>query len=298
MKNQTFFYELYDKVVNKWKLVDLTAEIIHFILKLFICILLYYLFIKILKKLKPLISRHYHTKIIDCSLKSFISSIFNIGLHAFMVMVCLLILGVKESSLIAFFGTLGIGIGLALKDNLSNVSGGVIILLFKTYKLGDEVSIADTEGFVHSIDIYSTNIRTYYGDIVAIPNGLIVSNKIINYTKTPARRLVMTIGISYDADIDLARKQIETLLKNNPLIIQDRKIYSYVSDYANSSINITLRAWVLNENYWQAYQDIQNELKKSLDSVKISIPYPQLDIFIKNTAQQTTSIPKQEIKAE
>lgn len=285
MNKQKFFYELYDKIINKWKLIDLTAEFVHFILKFLLCIFLYYLFIKLLKKITPLISKRYHTKIIDCSLKSFISSIFNVGLHIFIITICLLILGVKESSLIAFFGTLGIGVGLALKDNLSNVSGGIIILLFRTYKLGDEVLIADTEGFVHSIDIYSTNIRTYNGDIVAIPNGLIVSNKIINYTKIPTRRLELTISISYNSDINIARREIEKLLNNNPLVIKNKKIYTYVSKYANSGINITLRAWVLNENYWQTYQEIQNTLKNSLDDAKISIPYPQLDVFIKNNSQ-------------
>jgi len=109
-------------------------------------------------------------------------------------------MGVKESSLLAFFGTLGIGVGLALKDNLSNFAGGIIVLIFKTYKVGDEVNISGEMGYVHDIDIFSTTVRTHNNDLVIVPNGSIVSNKVINYTKTPIRRLKFIIGVSYDAD--------------------------------------------------------------------------------------------------
>ena len=220
--------------------------------------------------------------VVDKSLKSFIKSILNVGVHAFLITICLLIMGVKESSLLAFFGTLGIGVGLALKDNLSNFAGGIIILLFKTYKVGDEVNISDEMGYIDDIDIFSTTIKTHNNDLVMIPNGMIISNKVINYTKTPIRRLKFIIGIAYDADIDVARKALEDLLRENPLVLKEPAVYSHVDSYGDSSINIALKGWTSNENYWTVYKETMNGIKKALDNVNVEIPFPQMDISIKN----------------
>ena len=220
--------------------------------------------------------------VVDKSLKSFIKSILNVGVHALLITICLLIMGVKESSLLAFFGTLGIGVGLALKDNLSNFAGGIIILLFKTYKVGDEVNISDEMGYIDDIDIFSTTIKTHNNDLVMIPNGMIISNKVINYTKTPIRRLKFIIGIAYDADIDVARKALEDLLRENPLVLKEPAVYSHVDSYGDSSINIALKGWTSNENYWTVYKETMNGIKKALDNVNVEIPFPQMDISIKN----------------
>ena len=143
-----FINEVFSKLADKKILVNFTVELIFFILKLAFCIFIYYVAIKVLKKLTPLFNiKKKDDLVVDKSLKSFIKSILNVGVHAFLITICLLIMGVKESSLLAFFGTLGIGVGLALKDNLSNFAGGIIILLFKTYKVGDQVNISDGMGY-------------------------------------------------------------------------------------------------------------------------------------------------------
>lgn len=278
-----FINEVFSKLADKKILVNFTVELIFFILKLVFCIFIYYVAIKVLKKLTPL----FNTKkkddlVVDKSLKSFIKSILNVGVHALLITICLLIMGVKESSLLAFFGTLGIGVGLALKDNLSNFAGGIIILLFKTYKVGDEVNISDEMGYIDDIDIFSTTIKTHNNDLVMIPNGMIISNKVINYTKTPIRRLKFIIGIAYDADIDVARKALEDLLRENPLVLKEPAVYSHVDSYGDSSINIALKGWTSNENYWTVYKETMNGIKKALDNVNVEIPFPQMDISIKN----------------
>lgn len=278
-----FINEVFSKLADKKILVNFTVELIFFILKLAFCIFIYYVAIKVLKKLTPL----FNTKkkddlVVDKSLKSFIKSILNVGVHALLITICLLIMGVKESSLLAFFGTLGIGVGLALKDNLSNFAGGIIILLFKTYKVGDEVNISDEMGYIDDIDIFSTTIKTHNNDLVMIPNGMIISNKVINYTKTPIRRLKFIIGIAYDADIDVARKALEDLLRENPLVLKEPAVYSHVDSYGDSSINIALKGWTSNENYWTVYKETMNGIKKALDNVNVEIPFPQMDISIKN----------------
>lgn len=278
-----FINEVFSKLADKKILVNFTVELIFFILKLAFCIFIYYVAIKVLKKLTPLFNiKKKDDLVVDKSLKSFIKSILNVGVHAFLITICLLIMGVKESSLLAFFGTLGIGVGLALKDNLSNFAGGIIILLFKTYKVGDEVNISDEMGYIDDIDIFSTTIKTHNNDLVMIPNGMIISNKVINYTKTPIRRLKFIIGIAYDTDIDVARKALEDLLRENPLVLKKPAVYSHVDSYGDSSINIALKGWTSNENYWTVYKETMNGIKKALDNVNVEIPFPQIDISIKN----------------
>ena len=278
-----FINEVVSKLADKKILVNFTVELIFFILKLVFCIFIYYVAIKVLKKLTPLFNiKKKDDLVVDKSLKSFIKSILNVGVHALLITICLLIMGVKESSLLAFFGTLGIGVGLALKDNLSNFAGGIIILLFKTYKVGDEVNISDEMGYIDDIDIFSTTIKTHNNDLVMIPNGMIISNKVINYTKTPIRRLKFIIGIAYDADIDVARKALEDLLRENPLVLKEPAVYSHVDSYGDSSINIALKGWTSNENYWTVYKETMNGIKKALDNVNVEIPFPQMDISIKN----------------
>ncbi|MGX6592174.1 small conductance mechanosensitive channel [Cetobacterium ceti] len=278
----SFSQEVWHKLLNKGTMVDVTVDFIYIVLKVILCLLIYYFGNKIFKKILHMFHETSNYKSLDESLKSFMSSVSNLGINIILITSCLIILGVKESSLIAFLGTIGIGIGLALKDNLSNFAGGIIILLFKTYKVGDEVEIADHMGYVKAIDIFCTSVRTHNNDLVLIPNGKIVSDKIINYTKTPTRRLKFIVSIGYDDNIDLARKVLEEMLSNNPLVLKDPKVYTHVDEYADSSINIALKGWCINENYWTIYKQTLNEIKPTLDKYNINIPYPQMDVFIKN----------------
>lgn len=281
---EKFLNEVVLKLADKNIFVNFTVELIFFALKLVFCIFLYYIVIKTIKKITPLFSlkKKKEEIVVDKSLKSFIRSILNIGMHALLITICLLIMGVKESSLLAFFGTMGIGVGLALKDNLSNFAGGIIILIFKVYKVGDEVNIDEEEGYIYDIDIFSTTLRAHNNDLIVIPNGIIISNKIINYTKTPTRRLKFIIGIAYDADIDIARKALEEMLRSNPLVLKDPDVYSHVESYGDSSINIALKGWTTNDHYWTVYKQTLNNIKKALDGVNVEIPFPQMDLSIKN----------------
>lgn len=281
---EKFLNEVVLKLADKNIFVNFTVELIFFALKLVFCIFLYYIVIKTIKKITPLfnLKKKKGEIVVDKSLKSFIRSILNVGLNALLITICLLIMGVKESSLLAFFGTMGIGVGLALKDNLSNFAGGIIILIFKVYKVGDEVNIDEEEGYIYDIDIFSTTLRAHNNDLIVIPNGIIISNKIINYTKTPTRRLKFIIGIAYDADIDVARKALEEMLRSNPLVLKDPDVYSHVESYGDSSINIALKGWTTNDHYWTVYKQTLNNIKKALDGVNVEIPFPQMDLSIKN----------------
>lgn len=231
-----FINELFKKIFGKQVLLNFFADFIIFMMKLIACVLIYYIATRIIKKLSPVLSKNKEEIIRNQSLKSFIKSILNIGIYLFLITICLLILGIKGSSLVAFFGTLGIGVGLALKDNLSNLAAGIIILVFKAYKVGDEVNINEEVGFIYEIDIFSTSIRTYNGDLIIVPNGVIISDKIINYTKIPIRRLKFVIRVSYDCNLKIARESLEKLLRDNPLVIDDPPIVSHVESYEEGFI--------------------------------------------------------------
>lgn len=276
----SFFHDVMEKMLSKKVMVDATVDIIFLVLKVIVCVAIYYLVLKFVKKIAPAFKKATAEKPIDKSLKSFIRSVLNVGLHATLITICLLILGVKETSLFAFFGTLGIGVGLALKDNLTNLAGGIIILLFKVYKVGDEVRIADELGYVHDIDIFFTSIRTHNYDIVVIPNGVIISNKLINYDKIPTRRLKLIIGVDYNCDLGVARAALEKILLDNPLVLKTPEPYTHVDSYGDSSINIALKGWIANENYWHVYKETLNQIKGALDAVNVSIPFPQMDVHL------------------
>lgn len=266
--------------LNKRKL-DFTVNGILFVGKVLACLLLYYVVLKFIKMLLPAFQKTTLNSKIDSSLKSFMKSLFKIGIHAALITLCLLILGVKETSLLTFFGTIGIGVGLALKDNLSNLASGIIILFFKTYKVGDEVSIAGEMGYIHDIDMFFTSVKTHNEDIVTVPNGMVISNKLINYTKIPTRRLKIVIGVDYNCDLGVAREALENILRKNPKVLKTPEPYTHVDSYGDNAINIALKGWTSNEHYWEVYKETLNEIKGALDKVNVNIPYPQMDINIK-----------------
>ncbi|MCJ8343822.1 MAG: mechanosensitive ion channel [Cetobacterium sp.] len=274
--------EIINKVINEIFTNDIFADLIikfiYFLFRVLGALLIFYFGKKILKQIFGVYRNTKYYNNLESSLKSFLNSIVNNGIIIMLIIFVLLILGVKQSSLITFIGTLGLGIGLALKDNLTNLAGGIIILTFETYKVGDEVEIDSNWGYVDKIDIFSTTIRNFDMDLIVIPNGKIISNQIINHSTTPIRRMKFEIGIGYSDNIELARKNLEALLRSQEKILADPPVTSNVSSYGDSSINIVVKGWAKNEDYWTIYLDILNKLKSSLDKDNISIPFPQLDV--------------------
>ena len=278
MKENIFLDEVMKKILNKNFFISFTVEVIVFISRVFVCIVIYAVITRLLKKLSN--KKITQTNIKDKTLNSFVKSAMDISVHIMVLTLCLLILGVKESSLIAFFGTLGIGVGLALKDYLSNFAGGIIILMFKTHKVGDEILISNHVGNVQSIDIFATTIKTADNDIIIIPNGNVVSSKIINHTKTPLRRLKVVVSISYDDNIDLARKVLEELMNSEPKILKKPEVFSHVEDYGDNSIDIAIKGWCNNDDYWNIKQEFLTKIKPKLDEANISMPFPQMDVHM------------------
>ncbi|MGL4999581.1 MAG: mechanosensitive ion channel family protein [Cetobacterium sp.] len=277
-----FLLQVLNTFTSEEFLVHLTNSLIIFIFRFSIALVFFLIGRKILKKF---LSKYYTTnafKSIDSSFKTFLSSIIDTGSITILLIISLLLMGFQQSSLIAFLGSIGIGVGLALKDNLSNFVGGLIILIFKTYSVDDEVEITGNYGLVSSIDVFSTTITTFSGDLVSIPNGNVITNQVTNYSKTPNRRMKIIVSVAYETDIDLVFEVLNNLIKDNKNILKNPGPFINIETYNSSSIDVALKVWTKNSFYWETYFEILRNIKPALDSVNIIIPFPQMDLHIKH----------------
>ncbi|MGJ8664654.1 MAG: mechanosensitive ion channel family protein, partial [Marinicella sp.] len=189
-------------------------------------------------------------------------------------------LGVQTTSLIAVMGAAGLAIGLALKDSLSNFASGVMLVMFRPFKLGDVVEVAGKTGKVQEIRIFSTIINTPDQKEMIVPNGLITADVITNFTAQKTRRVDLVIGVSYDDDIKTAKSIIEKTVVAHELVLKDPAPTIMVLELADSSINFAVRPWCKTEDYWTVYSDLLEQLKYNIEAGGCSFPYPQTDVHL------------------
>ncbi len=188
------------------------------------------------------------------------------------------ILGLNISSILAVLGAMGLAIGLALKDSLSNFAAGIIISVLGPFRAGDFVEVAGLSGTVTDVTLFSTILTTTDNKLVTIPNNSIISDPITNYTAKPTRRVDITIGVSYNDDLRLVREILTDILESHPLILKDPAASVLLMDLADSSVNFACRPWVDKENYWGVRDDLLVSIKTKLEEAGCSIPYPQQDL--------------------
>ncbi len=216
----------------------------------------------------------------DGIMASFIRSIVHIALYVLLVIIALSLLGVSMTSIVAVIASVGVTIGLALQDSLSNLAGGFIILFSKPIKEGDTVEVNGTLGQVEGISILYTRMVTPENIEVHIPNGVVAGEKIINYTAKETRRVDLKFGIAYDNDIDKARRVLLETVQKQPESLPEPEPVVLVSAHDESAVTLTLRVWTKNKNYWTLYYALLEAVKKAFDANDISIPYPQMDVHV------------------
>ena len=221
-------------------------------------------------------------KAIDASLRPFLKSIVSMTLKVVLLITVLGIVGVEMTSFIAILGAAGLAVGLALSGTLQNFAGGVIILMFKPFKVGDFVEVQDYMGVVKEIQIFSTIIITVDNRVVIIPNGGLSTGSLINYSALPTRRVDLTFGIGYSDDIDKTKALIHRLADEHELVLNSPATFIAISELADSSVNFTVRLWVKTADYWTVYFDMIEKVKKAFDKEGISIPFPQRDVHVHN----------------
>jgi small conductance mechanosensitive channel len=217
---------------------------------------------------------------VDKILESFVSNLVYSLLMIFVIIAAINQLGVQTTSLIAIMGAAGLAIGLALQGSLANFAAGVLIVMFRPYKVGDFVEAAGISGSVLQVQILTTILKTGDNKQIIVPNGQIMSSIITNYSANDTRRVDMTIGIGYDDDIDKARDTIQELVDADDRIFKDPASLIAVSELADSSVNFVVRVWVKSGDYWGVNFDLTEAIKKRFDKEGISFPYPQQDVHI------------------
>ena len=220
----------------------------------------------------------------DVMLINFLGNLVYTVLILVVVMATLDHLGIKTTSLLAVFGAAGLAIGLALKDSLSNFSSGVMIILFRPFKVGDFIEAGGATGTVEEVRMFATIMRTGDNRQIIVPNGQIYSGTITNYSAKPTRRIDLVFGIGYGDDIAKAKKIIGDIMQQDERILSDPAPGIALGELADSSVNFNVRPWVKSEDYWPVRSDLLEKIKLAFDANGISIPYPQQDVYMHNAA--------------
>jgi len=220
----------------------------------------------------------------DPSLKPFLTGIVNGLLKVMLVITVLGMLGIEMTSFIAIIGAVGLAIGLAMSGTLQNFAGGVMILIFKPFKVGDVIEAQGYAGSVSEIQIFNTILKTPDNKTIIIPNGGLSTSSMINYSTEAKRRVDWTIGVGYGDDLDKAREVIKRLCDEDLRILKDPDVFIAVSALADSSVNFTVRAWVNAPDYWGVYFELNEKVYKTFAKEGLNIPFPQMDVHIHKNA--------------
>lgn len=226
------------------------------------------------------VRRFFERKDYDQALETFLQSFIKIGLKLLLFVLVITQLGVKSSSLVAMVGAAGLAIGLALQGSLANFAGGVLILLFKPFKVGDWISAQGIDGTVKEISIFTTKLNTFGNQVAIIPNGKLSNDNIVNYNEESTRRDKITVGIGYGSNIKKAKDILLEICAADSRILNDPAPEVYVGELGDSSVNLSLRFWAPNEDFWAAHFNVMETLKLRFDEEGIEIPFPQRDIHM------------------
>lgn len=236
----------------------------------------------VIKFINRMVRKFFEKKDYDLALESFLQSFINICLKVLLFVLVVTQLGVQSSSLVAMLGAAGLAIGLALQGSLANFAGGVLILIFKPFKVGDWISAQGVDGSVKEINIFTTKLKTFGNQIAIIPNGQLSNNNIVNYNAESTRRDKIDVGIGYSSNIKTAKDILLKICDDNENILKDPKPEVYVGELGDSSVNLTLRFWANNDVFWGAHFHVMEELKYKFDEAGIEIPFPQRDVHMKS----------------
>jgi small conductance mechanosensitive channel len=217
---------------------------------------------------------------VDKTLETFVCNLVRTALLIVVIIAAISALGIETTSFIAIFGAAGLAVGLALQGSLSNFASGVLIVLFRPYKVGDFIEAAGINGSVEQVQILTTVLKTGDNKQVIVPNSQIMDSVITNYSANDTRRVDMVVGVSYDDDLDKVRSTIQELVAADERIMTEPACTIAVSALADSSVNFVVRPWVKTSDYWGVMFDLTEAIKKRFDKDGISFPFPQQDVHL------------------
>lgn len=263
------------------KYLEIAMSLIGKIIVSFLIIVVGFKLIKILIRI---IKATLEKADIDYGVISFSCSFVRIALRCIVVFMAVAHMGVEVSSFIALLGSAGVAIGLALQGSLSNIAGGVLLLILKPFQVGDYIVVTGTgcEGEVAAMDIFYTKLKTIDNRVIVIPNGTLSNSNLINNTKQERRLIDIEVGVSYDADIKEVKRILEEIVRKENRIMDKEGVNIFVSSLADSSVMMGVRCWVSTSDYIATKWALNEEIKLRFDEQGIEIPYQKLDVCIKN----------------
>lgn len=263
-------------------LEGMVPSLLSFLVQVIVAIIVLLIGSRIIKFLLKLIKKSLDRSKVEAGVVTFLCSLVKYSLYFVLAMIILAQFGVTTSSVVAVLGSAGLTLGLALQGSLSNFAGGVLILLLKPFVVGDYIIDGATgqEGTVSSITIFYTKLLTVDNRMILIPNGTLSNSSITNVTHMEKRRIDLLIGVSYEANLAKTKQVLLDVVKSEDKILPGEPVDVYVSELADSSVQMGVRAWVKTEDYWPIRWKMTEDIKNALDANGISIPYPQMDVTI------------------
>ena len=263
-------------------LEGMVPSLLSFLVQVVVAIIVLLIGSRIIKFLLKLIRKSLDRSKVEAGVVTFLCSLVKYSLYFVLAMIILAQFGVTTSSVVAVLGSAGLTLGLALQGSLSNFAGGVLILLLKPFVVGDYIidGVTGQEGTVSSITIFYTKLLTIDNRLILIPNGTLSNSSITNVTHMEKRRIDLLIGVSYEANLAKTKQVLLDVVKSEDKILPGEPLDVYVSELADSSVQMGVRAWVKTEDYWPIRWKMTEDIKNALDANGISIPYPQMDVTV------------------
>jgi len=267
--------------INIEQLIEQVRELaVSFGLNIISAIAILVIGIWIAKLIRRTLDKQFVKRNVDPTLVKFLVNMLYFILLVVVVLASLGQLGIETTSFIAILGAAGLAVGLALQGSLANFASGVLLIIFRPFKVEDFVKLADEKGFVEKIQIFTTQIKTFDNRTIIIPNSVITGDKITNYTDKEVRRVDLSIGISYGDNIKHAIDSLMEILNNHPKVLKDPAPFVGVTGYGDSSIDLTVRPWCKTEDYWDVFFEVNHSIKEQFDAKGVSIPFPQRDVHL------------------
>ena len=248
--------------------------------KVVIALLIFYLGRWIIKQIDKVFKRMLNRRVDDIALRSFLMNILNIALFATLIILIINIVGTKPVSLVALIGSIGLAVGLAVKDNLANFAGGVMLLFNKPFRGGDYIEAQNVAGTVQSVGILYTTLTTFDNKTVHIPNGPLSTGNIVNYSTQATRRVDLTVNVDYGSDVELVKRLLLDIAEKHPQVLKEPAPLSRMVKMNDSSIDFVLRVWTLAGDYWPVTFDLNEQTYEALVAQGLNIPFPQMTIHM------------------
>ncbi|MCH2232112.1 MAG: mechanosensitive ion channel [Crocinitomicaceae bacterium] len=263
---------------------ELTGIIVPNLINILIAVAILVIGLWITKMIVKNLDKVLKKREMDRSLRTFLSSLASIGLKALIVITAIGQLGIEMTSFVAILGAAGLAIGMAFSGTLSNFAGGVMLLIFKPFKVGDFVAVQGEEGVVSEILIFNTILKTADNKVIILANGAVANGTIVNYTKADKRRVDWTFGIGYGDDLKVAKDLLTKFVAEDSRVLHEDNNLVALGELGDSSVNITVRAWCKTEDYWGVFFDMNERVYKEFEAAGLAIPFPQMDVHIQKEA--------------